>query len=460
MALLSKPIERTFDKPYLEMIANKIKDGQSISFIKSKKKTDFKVKLTPEIKKLITAIEKKNKTAVKKILETSDGKLLAIFTKSGEDYFKFNEIDKAPFSGIGGGKIDAATTAMQEHCSLISIENALSKGPAKTLDEFSSRLYQDLYKLYKGIDGLWLNTFYQQSLSIHKELKGKTFNHYSRDDGFMDFITDFVKKEYKIAKKDSWDPADIWLVNNVNKQQKELIDLVKDNVTTIEQFNDKLRAKFFNNEIVGISLKKMSGKTASYELVNLPKEGFILDDDYNNFKMISMRCFLKYNKGFQSTDTIIKAKTKTQEITFQIRPNGTGVQNLKFEATMKGSNAARLGKVPLDMLAVLMKTFKVSLKNSHKDYPKTTEEYILRKDEFISLFNKTIKGIESDIKTSDEFNSSMISAFEKEPNIAFSKLMQLDFLSKIIGDEDDILTSMAYLAQKKGNLFGPFGKLY
>lgn len=460
MALLAKPIERTFEKPYLQMVASAIKEGKKIKFISSKKNYEFKVKSTPEIKKFLTAVDKQNLSGVKKVLEDSNGSLKAVFS-DGKQLFKYNEIDKAPFSGIGGGKIDAVSTALQEHCSMISIQDTLENGLPKNLDEFSKRLLSTLQKKYPTIDESWLNTFYQQSVRMNKELKGKTFNHYSRDDGFMDFITDFVKKEYSIAKKDSWNPADIWLVNNVSSQRAELIKLVKDNVTSIEQFNDVLRKKFHSNEIVGISLKKMSGQTASYELVNLDKGGFVFSSDYNNFKKDFIRCFLKFDgKSFKSTDTIIEAKTKTQQIIFQIRQNGTGVQNLKFEATMKGASAARLGKVPLDMLSVLMKSFNTELSNSHKTYPKTVEEYVKVKKKYSTMFTKVKGKITTDVSSVKEFEESMTKGFAIDPYIAFSKLMQLDFISKIIGNEDDIITSMAYLAQKKGDLFGPFGKLY
>ena len=38
--------------------------------------------------------------------------------------------------------------------------------------------------------------------------------HYSREGGFMDYISKFVKEKYQISKKDSWNPADIWLIKS------------------------------------------------------------------------------------------------------------------------------------------------------------------------------------------------------------------------------------------------------
>jgi len=54
--------------------------------------------------------------------------------------------------------------------------------------------------------------------------------------------------------------------------------------------------------------------------------------------------------------------------------------------------------------------------------------------------------------------------FTKDPHIATSKLMQLNFLYHVTSlpkeRMDDLFTDMTFLAQKKGREFGPFGKLY
>ena len=39
---------------------------------------------------------------------------------------------------------------------------------------------------------------------------------FDRDDknGFMNYITNLVKAKFGIAKKDAWNPADIWLIKS------------------------------------------------------------------------------------------------------------------------------------------------------------------------------------------------------------------------------------------------------
>jgi len=78
----------------------------------------------------------------------------------------------------------------------------------------------------------------------------------------MDYISDICKTKYGISKKDTWNPADIWLVSDLNKVKNTLKTKVLDDVTSLEEFNAILRDMYHERKIVGISLKKMSGKTA------------------------------------------------------------------------------------------------------------------------------------------------------------------------------------------------------
>ena len=47
------------------------------------------------------------------------------------------------------------------------------------------------------------------------------------------------------------------------------------------------------------------------------------------------------------------------------------MSNLKFEPTASGARAARLGKVPQDMLRPLLKEYGVNFINSWREYPGT-----------------------------------------------------------------------------------------
>lgn len=213
------------------------------------------------------------------------------------------------------------------------------------------KLYRnDLKTIYPAMNEEWESTFFQQQLTTYREVGNTRYGHYSRDGGFMDYITSICKQKYGIAKKDTWNPADICLVSDLNKVKNTLKEKVLDDVTSLEEFNAILRDMFHERRIVGISLKKMSGRTAKWEPVNLENMD-IFDDREYNFKLsdIDINLKTKGNGEFVNSDTKIVVAGKKGKIKFQIRQNSAGFNNLKIEGTDLGATSARLGKVPLDM---------------------------------------------------------------------------------------------------------------
>jgi len=317
----------------------------------------------------------------------------------------------------------------------------------------------------------WEDGFFQQQVTVHKEVGNTKYGHYSREGGFMDYITKFVKDNYKISKKDSWNPADVWLVSDVNKVKRELEKKVKDDVTPLTEFNSILREYFVDRQIVGVSLKKMSGKTARWELVNLGNMD-IYDNDEYNFEYDKAEFSLKLKSGnkaeFETSDSKIFISGKKGNIKFQIRQNSAGFNNLKMEGTDLGATSARLGKVPLDMAEQYFKDIKLVWNNSNKNFPQTSAAFLKDYANYKVMF-KTVKHLTIGI-TEDLFKNNIIAVFNSNrPDYAHSKLMQLHLFSQIFSEKmranrniklNDLLTTFAYYAQKKGAVFGPFGKLY
>ena len=125
-------------------------------------------------------------------------------------------------------------------------------------------------------DWKWMNSFYkQQEVFFGQSWGGKKvtpgpsgYTHFSQSDksGFMQYITKKMAKKYGISKKDTWNPADIWLVWNL-REAKKVIDTAIDKHDDIKVLNDKMRELFHHHMIVGISLKQV-GSTARWEEVN------------------------------------------------------------------------------------------------------------------------------------------------------------------------------------------------
>ena len=330
----------------------------------------------------------------------------------------------------------------------------------------------------------WLNTFYLQQKKLLTEFSDAKFKVFNRQGGFIDFITDLIKDKFGISRKDSWDPADIWLI----KQPEVYREKIKKELDgprgtqTIKELNAIMRSMFQKREVVGISLKLISGKTAKYEEVNVSEAFFkkleSMQGEYD-FSLSRIVCKLNLKDGnqFATQDTNIFLKDTTKEIAkFQLKGNTTSkLANLKFEGTEIASAGARLGKAPLNLVAKLSAMVDKDLYNEktkqNGNYPTTASQYQKVKKDYEKMFEILVKEKlvkELGIKTKSEFSANMIKVFNSPtPYIANVKLMQVYYIQRLLSLKqqvrDEYLTDLLFLSQKKGNKifdFGPFGKLY
>ena len=457
MAGISGGIYITFGKPYLTKVAKLIGEGLPLIFSDGSSEVVLK---TSEIKTFLHAVDIQNELLVKTTLMEGSG-FKEIFNGR-----RWTQIEKGQFTGKGGdgiGAADAKSTMMQEKASLFAIQKGIEANGYSDKEKFYKLYRTEMMHIYPDMNEDWENTFFQQQVTAVRELGKSKFDHYSRDEGFMEWITKFVKDKYNITKKDSWNPADIWLIHDYENVKRLLKQKILDDVTPIQEFNAILRDMWYEKKIIGISLKKMSGKVAKWELVNL-KDMDMFDDDTYTFKLDEMICDLS-TKGndFKTSDTKIRVKSKNQSINFQIRQNSTGMSNLKIEATDPSATSARLGKAPLDMVAKVFNEFGLEFDNKNQNFPKNSSEFEKSYATWKSIFN-SVKSY-TNVSTEEKFKMNMISVYNsKRPDFAHSKLMQLKLIYQInkLSPEkrDKLLTDLAYVAQKKGSVFGPFGKLY
>ena len=341
----------------------------------------------------------------------------------------------------------------------------------------------DLPVQSKTPEDTWLTTFYLQQKRLLKEFSGAEFTVFNRDGGFMKFISDLIKAKFGISRKDSWNPADIFLIKQVDVFRKKILKELEgpSGTQTIKELNAMMRSMFEKREVVGVSLKKISGKQAQYEEINV-NESFFKKIEYGSgeydFKL--SKIILKLNlKGddFATQDTNIFLKDSTKDIAkFQLKGNTTSrLANLKFEGTELGAAAARLGKAPLNLVEKLSNFVDPKLYNSttkaNGNYPTNSAEFEKRQKEFSDMFNRVVKLPEVKdigIKTDKEFVFNMLKVFStNRSHIANIKLMQLYYVDRLMMLKPEVrneyLTDLLFIAQKKGAKvfdFGPFGKLY
>jgi|TARA_B110000977_G_scaffold197040_1_gene278680 hypothetical protein len=372
------------------------------------------------------------------------------------------------------GAPDGGTTQQQELASLWMIEQAL--GSANRIYKDITDLkgdkagFAELVKLYPDLETntKWINGLIAQQKTVGDRLKKGHYTVFNRDGGFMDFIAKIVKDKFGITKKDSWNPADVWVIKDQKKVEKQIKEAVDGRYSSIQELNAVMRLQWEDKQLKGISLKAISGKDAKWEEVNITKALFTETNKPPVFELkeAMIKLDLKPTKVFQSQDTIIRIKEGNVEYKFQIKMNSRGFSNLKFEPTQKGSGAARLGKVPLDMLkSMLSSDYNLSFKNNNSLHPKTRLEFEQKEKHYSNMWTNVKKGgAVTNIHSAEDFRENMKTVFTLEPDVANSKLMQLDFLNLIFSlnekKRDKLLTDMVFLAMKKGEMFGPFAKLF
>ena len=365
----------------------------------------------------------------------------------------------------------------------------------------------------KSAGGSYLNNFFLQHNKMLSEYSNPGWTLFDRDDknGFMNYITNLVKVKFGIAKKDAWNPADIWLIKSSGGQVPsiyrnsidEAMNGKKGGATqTLEELNVIMRAMFKKGQVVGISLKKISGNQAKYEKINADDKFFNKIEKQNgeySYSFIGSQTKLgivyKNKKPeFENVNTMIYIADSTgkERFTIQMQGNTTSREsNLSLDAKDLQSGAALIGKVPLDPLQKLAELTKGvpndifnSTTRSRDHLARTLKQFEgkANEDKYKQMFNivnsKVNKGNPrkgepvGNCKTEGEFVKNMKIAFSSKDKrtlgAANNKLLQLYFMSKFLStknkkDRDRFVTDMIFLAAKQGrsiSSFGVFGKLY
>ena len=402
---------------------------------------------------------------------------------------------------------DAEFTAMQEKATAAickqSFQNNKKFNSVKdiindkdTVKELKEIFVKDRKQLFfyrmpfsQNIEKNWFETFVKQNERILKEFSNAKFTVFDRDDkdGFMMWFMKTIRDYFKISNKDSYNPADIWLIHKRDVNREVILKELEGpkGTQTIEELNQIMRKLYKERKVVGLSLKLISGSQAKYQEVNLDDKFFKAVEnkkgefDYNLLKVkFDLSTYGKGKSGgFTTQDAVLTLGIKGTEIAkFQVKGNTTSrLSNLKIEGTGKGE-AARLGKAPLALVTKLTagKPYKAKFMNNATNEPTSKSEFDNRSKEFERMYNELVrnmkqKGIPLETKIMPkDFIKNMRIAFEgRTPWIANSKLLQLRFLhmvSKFKKDEiHEYMTDLIFLCQKIGRNvfpFGPFGKLY
>ena len=334
------------------------------------------------------------------------------------------------------------TTEQHETCSIIVFEKAL-----KHNDPMITNYLDELSKVYPEIEGDkgWLTAFQAQANALVEYMRGHNTKGYSffRDDRFTEELYAHAKKLAGFNKKDAWNPADVWIVDNPTLRLKELL-----NTNSIGELNEELRQGLKNKTIIPISLKKTK-ETASVQELNLEAqkkkvidiEKIYLDLQFDNNK-----------KTFNNNGATIYL---TNGAKFACRSSDSRRLQFVFEGTMKNS-VAQLGKVPKNILDQLIP----GVKNNQKDWTNFSRD----KRDLETMFKQVSGNRVIDTNNADwaSFSSGM-EFLAKEVQMRYAeKATALNYIANLMQqpNPNETITKLFFAAQKKGDDFGPFIKIY
>jgi len=391
--------------------------------------------------------------------------------------------------------------------------------------------YKELVKIWKtvgkvdwddDVDGEWLVNFYKQQKVLLKKIGRPKFTEFCRDGGapggdyilpgsssgttFMEWVSDLVKDEFEISQKDNWNPADIWLIQDEMKWRKKIqesFNQKRDPSASVEselaKFNAIFRALFRSKQIVGISLKKVGSGPAQFKEVNVSGKFF------KNLKATVMtfdkaKCLLGTKRidpqkakrdiergkprGAPGAATLLQDTVLTiqdpgivtgKKITYtvQIKANdSTKFSNLKWEPTIVGRGAARLGKATVELVLDLMRVYGILryYESDNKKYPRNKTEFARVENDYKMMLDEIINDNFVDVGSGVNTTTAIINikeafdVYRGQPWVAVSKLQQIQFLYALLTlpkkKRNEFCTSLIFTAEKAGKRYGPYGKIY
>ena len=384
-------------------------------------------------------------------------------------------------------------TAQQELGSAWIMRRALkdNKRYKSVTDIVNYPKYPELLKLYPDLADTkgkafkeWLPAYYKQQKKMLEEFSGAQFTEFTRDGGFMSFTTNLVKTKFGISKKDTWDPADLWCVQNESLTIAGIENWMKKRKhIEIEELNAYLRTLFIKRKVVGISLKKIAQEQAYYEEVNV-KDVEFKDEHKPEFNISSMKLNLAIKPPTALNTKVLQpctfavdgasmhvdAERNGHPFTYTMQWNNLSIHNKKFgNITINGSisyaRGAQLGSAPVDILQEICNKYGVKWSNNHNDYPKTAASYAPQAKAYEKRFTGIkAKGVQTGIVQAKKFTEYLNAVFKFNAPAATNKLMQVTFFYELTrlskDDQNSMMTEIIFSAQKKGKGFGPFGKLY
>ena len=461
MALFSKA--DLSKSKYIVSIVAKIKKGTKIKVKDGKSYSFKKTKDIDSLEKVQTDFQKYGKILY------PNNRYAPIFN-DGKNYFTFTDIDKAPFSGMGGQSRNALGKKLADAGELATVMS-LQKN-IKTAKDTGQSIFVNNPDAFSD----WYNTFQLTGPAV-KKIVGSLTNYVIIHDAtdksnFGTTITEFIKKA-NLGNSNSWNPADVYIIkksakDKIIKDMKKIIDTYDTSDGLVNMFNDKLYKLYTNKQMYPISLKQIISEKANIDYTNKP--GTVKVANFN-IEIAKFNCNLTTEGKEIGLFTFTNKDTRKQ-INLQVRGFPHGYGTAQTEITSDGTpTGGRLGKIPTKVIDNVMSQYKDARISSIKYFGtgKPFSDFDEKK------CKETYKMYETVIKNSKVNNEKKISykEFVKTIDIAKSnmdiaenmvmKIQGLKIMNFFITNEKDlsaIMNKMINGAKKVSDTNGFFIKIY
>jgi hypothetical protein len=284
-----------------------------------------------------------------------------LFTDSNDTQYRMTKFFKSEYFGGGSTKNKNSTgkklTDAGERATIKALELYV-KGVVLTKPEQTEEplFINDLESFVN-----WENTFIKTPKLVTDLLQGIPLSDfYIEHDGTENRFSSIIKTivSYSGIKKDSWNPADVWLIkksefDNIIKQFNNIFESKFEKKEKLKFCNDLIIDLFNKKQLYPISLKQITDETGSIEYSNL-NSGDIKFYEYNIKKVPFDFSTNKNNTTFNSKEIglfLFTNKDIGKDVQMQIRTFPHKFATVQTEITSDGTKTGgRLGKVPTGVI--------------------------------------------------------------------------------------------------------------
>ncbi len=300
----------------------------------------------------------------------------------------------------------------------------------------------------KKLPSNWINTGIVIGNAFNRELGSSTYKFHRGST-----LVKQINNEYKLLSRkegirlniNKWNPADIWAATTNFRLETAW--------NTLAEFNQYLLDKFIDKELIGVSLKMLSGPTAKKEIFN--KEKSKLEVRFNSYEIVNK------NKDFFSADVAKDAylfyTVNGKNQSMQLRTFSAGVSGWQGEIKGKSAAGGKVGGGNLEQALILagIRSTKFINQTKFKPYANKGDDKTLLS--YITMY----KYLSKDKRQNQELLELARNQYKtKGKGWFYSKFLSIQYIYNLItsGKQNEIMKQISLIASSSTDVSSVFYK--